>query len=166
MVWLDQGDWSRAEEEAQEICSRTYAAETYRFPALIALARLRIRRGDQDAETPLDAARRLAAAMAEPQRTVYVAMMAAEEAWLLHDRRASATSSRRRRSCEMCTDGRAAQFTLGGGGFGAVAAHAGRARGGNRRNLPVPFANIARAAGSRRRQAGARSAVPTRRRWP
>jgi DNA-binding CsgD family transcriptional regulator len=82
MIWLDQGDWSRAEEEALEICSRTYAAETYRFPALITLARLRIRRGDQDADTPFEAARRLSAAMGEPQRTVYIAMLAAEQAWL------------------------------------------------------------------------------------
>jgi DNA-binding CsgD family transcriptional regulator len=85
MIWLDQGDWSRAEEEALQICSRTYAAETYRFPALIALARLRIRRGDQDADTPLEAARRLSAAMGEPQRTVYVAMLAAEQAWQLNE---------------------------------------------------------------------------------
>ena len=83
MIWLDQGDWSRAEEEAQEICSRTYAAETYRFPALIVLGRLRIRRGDPDADAPLDIAGRLAASMGEPQRTVYVAMAAAEDAWLL-----------------------------------------------------------------------------------
>jgi DNA-binding CsgD family transcriptional regulator/tetratricopeptide (TPR) repeat protein len=85
MVWLDQGDWSRAEEEAQEICSRSYAAEMYRFPALIALARLRVRRGDQDAETPLEAARRLASALAEPQRAIYIAMIAAEEAWQRSD---------------------------------------------------------------------------------
>jgi DNA-binding CsgD family transcriptional regulator/tetratricopeptide (TPR) repeat protein len=85
MVWLDQGDLSRAEVEAQEICSRSYAAETYRFPALIALARVRIRRGDQDAETPFEAARRLATAMAEPQRTVYIAMLVAEEAWQQND---------------------------------------------------------------------------------
>ena len=85
MVWLDQGDWNRAEEEAQEICSRSYAAEMYRFPALIALSRLRIRRGDQDAETPFEAARGLAAAMAEPQRAVYIAMLAAEEAWQLNE---------------------------------------------------------------------------------
>ena len=85
MVWLDQGDWNRAEEEAQEICSRFYAAEMYRFPALIALARLRIRRGDQDADIPLKAARRLAAAVAEPQRAVYIAMILAEEVWLLND---------------------------------------------------------------------------------
>lgn len=57
----------------------------YRFPALIALARLRIRRGDQDAETPFEAARGLAAAVAEPQRAVYIAMLAAEEAWQLNE---------------------------------------------------------------------------------
>ena len=82
MIWLDQGDWNRAEEEAQEICSRSYAAEMYGFPALIALARLRIRRGDQDADIPLQVARRLAAAISEPQRAVYVATILAEEAWL------------------------------------------------------------------------------------
>jgi DNA-binding CsgD family transcriptional regulator len=92
MVWLDQGDLSRAEEEAQQICSRSYAAEMYRFPALIALARLRIRRGDQDAEIPLEAARRLAAAIDEPQRAVYIAMILAEDAWQRNDAAAPAAS--------------------------------------------------------------------------
>jgi DNA-binding CsgD family transcriptional regulator len=91
LVWLDQGDWNRAEEEAQEICSRSYTAELYRFPALVALARLRVRRGDPDAETPLEAGRRLAAAIAEPQRAIYIAMIAAEEAWPLNDLAAPAT---------------------------------------------------------------------------
>ena len=85
MVGVDRGDWAGAEEEALEICSRTYTAEVYRFPALIALARLRVRRGDQDAETPLEAARRFSAATAELQRTVYIAMIAAESAWLAMD---------------------------------------------------------------------------------
>jgi DNA-binding CsgD family transcriptional regulator len=82
MIRLDQGDWSAAEEEAQEVCSRTYASDLYRFPALIALARLRIRRGDQDAETPLEAARRIATGMDELQRSVYIAALDAESAWL------------------------------------------------------------------------------------
>jgi DNA-binding CsgD family transcriptional regulator/tetratricopeptide (TPR) repeat protein len=81
MIWLDQGDWGRAEEEAQEISSRCYQTEMYRFPALIALARLRLRRGDQDAETPIEAVRHLAVSMAEPQRIVYVAIVDAECAW-------------------------------------------------------------------------------------
>jgi DNA-binding CsgD family transcriptional regulator len=82
MIRLDQGDWAGAEEEALEICSRTYAADVYRFPALITLARLRVRRGDQDAATPLEAARRLSATMAELQRSVYIATILAESAWL------------------------------------------------------------------------------------
>lgn len=82
MIRLDQGDWAGAEEEAHEICRRTYSAEVYRFPALTTLARLRVRRGDQDAETPLEAARRLSAAMEELQRSVYIATIEAESAWL------------------------------------------------------------------------------------
>jgi DNA-binding CsgD family transcriptional regulator/tetratricopeptide (TPR) repeat protein len=82
MIRLDQGDWVSAEEEALEICRRTYAADVYRFPALITLARLRVRRGDPDAETPFESARRLSTAMAELQRSVYVAMIVAESAWL------------------------------------------------------------------------------------
>jgi DNA-binding CsgD family transcriptional regulator len=82
MIRLDQGDWVGAEEEALEICRRTYAADVYRFPALITLARVRMRRGDQDVETPLEAARRISTAMAELQRSVYVAMLVAEGAWL------------------------------------------------------------------------------------
>jgi DNA-binding CsgD family transcriptional regulator len=81
MTWLDQGEWVCAEEEAQEISSRVYATEMYRFPALIALARLRIRRGDQDADTPLDTARALASSMAEPQRIIYIAIIDAECVW-------------------------------------------------------------------------------------
>jgi DNA-binding CsgD family transcriptional regulator len=82
MVRVEQGNWTDAEEEAQDICSRSYAIEMYRFPALVALSRLRIRRGDQDAEIPLEAARRLAASMGELQRSVYVACADAEIAWL------------------------------------------------------------------------------------
>ncbi len=82
MVWLDQGDWAAAEEEAQEVGSRTYAADVYRFPSLIVLARLRVRRGDPDFEPPLETARRLSQSMAELQRSVYVAAVAAESVWL------------------------------------------------------------------------------------
>jgi ATP/maltotriose-dependent transcriptional regulator MalT len=95
MVRLDQGDWAGAEEEAQEVCSRTYAADVYRFPALITLARLRVRRGDQDAEIPLEAARRVSASMAELQRTVYIAMTVAERAWLESSGAAPATDEAR-----------------------------------------------------------------------
>jgi DNA-binding CsgD family transcriptional regulator/tetratricopeptide (TPR) repeat protein len=82
MIRLDQGLWQEAAEEAQEIGSRTFAADVYRFPALIALARLRIRCGEPDVEAPLAAAHAVAASLAEPQRSVYVATAAAEAEWL------------------------------------------------------------------------------------
>jgi DNA-binding CsgD family transcriptional regulator/tetratricopeptide (TPR) repeat protein len=82
MNHLDLGDWAAAEEEAQEISSRQSISEVYRFPALIALARLRTRRGDPDDGMPLDAARRLSASLGELQRTVYVAAVQAEHHWL------------------------------------------------------------------------------------
>ena len=81
MIRLDQGSWQAAEDEAQEISSRQFIADVYRFPALIALARLRSRRGDPDDGTPLDAARRLSASLAELQRMVYVAVADAERLW-------------------------------------------------------------------------------------
>jgi len=82
MTLLDQGDWSGAETEAQEISGWTGVPELFRFPALIALARLRVRRGDPDADTPLDAARSLSAAAREPQRHLFIAIVDAEKAWL------------------------------------------------------------------------------------
>ena len=85
MIRLDKGDWALAEEEAQEISSRQFIADVYRFPALIALARLRARRGDPDGGLPLEAARRLSASLAEMQRTIYVAVAEAERIWLQPD---------------------------------------------------------------------------------
>ena len=85
MIGIDQGQWGAAEEEIELILRRRYASGVYRFPALVALARLRIRRGDPDADTPLDAARELSATLAELQRSVYVAALMAERAWLRSD---------------------------------------------------------------------------------
>jgi len=82
MIHLDQGDWTGAEDEIERILSRAYASGVYRFPALVALARLRLRRGDPDAETPLEEVRGLAASLAELQRSVYLAVVLAEKAWL------------------------------------------------------------------------------------
>ncbi|HEY4340665.1 MAG TPA: AAA family ATPase [Steroidobacteraceae bacterium] len=82
MILLDQGKWAAAEDEIGLILSRTYSSGVYRFPALVALARLRIRRGDPDSETPFEAARGLSATLAELQRSVYVAALKAELAWL------------------------------------------------------------------------------------
>ena len=82
VIHSDLGDWAAAEEEAQQVSSRLSIADIYRFPALIALARVRLRRGDPDAATPLQTAGRFSATLAELQRTIYVAMTQAEQLWL------------------------------------------------------------------------------------
>jgi DNA-binding CsgD family transcriptional regulator len=82
MIHLDQGRWAEAEEEIDRILGRAYGSGVYRFPALVALSRLRLRRGDPDVETPLDEVRSLCATLAELQRSVYFAVLLAERAWL------------------------------------------------------------------------------------
>jgi DNA-binding CsgD family transcriptional regulator len=83
MIRLDLGEWAQAEEEAQDISSRPFIGDVFRFPALISLARLRIRRGDPDAGAPLKAARGLSASLGELQRKIYVIVAEAEHLWLL-----------------------------------------------------------------------------------
>jgi len=82
MIHVDQGDWAAAEGEIATTLSRVYASAVYRFPALVALARLRLRWGEPDAATPLEEVRRLATSQAELQRTVYLGVLLAEKAWL------------------------------------------------------------------------------------
>jgi DNA-binding CsgD family transcriptional regulator/tetratricopeptide (TPR) repeat protein len=82
MIHLDQGRWIEAEEEIGTVLSRVYASGVYRFPALVALSRLRVRRGDPDEAMPLTEVRRLAASLSELPRTVYLAVVLAEKAWL------------------------------------------------------------------------------------
>jgi DNA-binding CsgD family transcriptional regulator len=93
MIHLDQGDWTGAEDEIERVLSRAYASGVYRFPALVALARLRLRRGDPDAETPLEELRSLSASLAELQRSVYLAVVLAEKAWLCNAEGLNAESS-------------------------------------------------------------------------
>lgn len=85
MIRVDRGEWAAAEEEAQELSSRLSIADAYRFPALIALARLRLRRGDSDAALPLEASGKLSATLSELQRMIYVAATRAERLWLSSD---------------------------------------------------------------------------------
>jgi DNA-binding CsgD family transcriptional regulator len=85
MIRSDLGDWAAAEEEAQEVSSRLSIAAVYRFPALIALARLRLRRGDPDDGVPLATAGRYSTTLNELQRTIYVAATQAERLWLAGD---------------------------------------------------------------------------------
>ena len=82
MIHVDLGEWPMAEYEIETILSRVYASNVYRFPALAALARLRLRRGDPDATMPLEEVRGLATSQAELQRRVYLGVLLAEKAWL------------------------------------------------------------------------------------
>ncbi len=82
MALIDQGEWQAADAEAQTIAGWGGVPDLYRSPALFALARVRVRRGDPDAETPLELARRFTQSLNELQRDVYAAVIAAERAWL------------------------------------------------------------------------------------
>jgi DNA-binding CsgD family transcriptional regulator len=82
MVRLDLGEWSAAEKELGEILAWTSAVDLFRFPALLALARLRTRRGELDVDSPLNVARPVAIDLDELQRLVYIAVADAERVWL------------------------------------------------------------------------------------
>ncbi|GIL39970.1 ATP-binding protein [Roseiterribacter gracilis] len=83
MIDIDQGeDWDGVGAELERLCATTGVVDLFRFPALFALARLRVRRGDPDVAAPLEAARPVAANLGELQRQIYVAACDAERAWL------------------------------------------------------------------------------------
>jgi DNA-binding CsgD family transcriptional regulator/tetratricopeptide (TPR) repeat protein len=82
MIYIDRGDWAAAEKESELVAGWSLAPALFRSPAFFALSRLRIRRGDPDAETPLDVARQIAASMSELQRTIFVIAIEAESLWL------------------------------------------------------------------------------------
>ncbi|MBI1361547.1 MAG: helix-turn-helix transcriptional regulator, partial [Alphaproteobacteria bacterium] len=79
---LDRGDYPTAEMGAQSVCGWRGVPDLYRTPALYALARVRVRRGDPDADIPLEEARRLTEHLHELQRDAYTATIDAERVWL------------------------------------------------------------------------------------
>jgi DNA-binding CsgD family transcriptional regulator/tetratricopeptide (TPR) repeat protein len=83
---LEQAEWDLALEEAEHVLRQPNIFAAARIPALVVVARVRTRRGADDAEGPLDEARRLALETREPQRIVPVAVACAELAWLRGDR--------------------------------------------------------------------------------
>jgi DNA-binding CsgD family transcriptional regulator len=93
MIHIDRGDWAAAEKEAELVAGWSLAPVVFRSPALYALARLRVRRGDPDAVTPLAAARQLAASLSELQRTIFVVAIEAECLWLSRPPQARAAGS-------------------------------------------------------------------------
>jgi DNA-binding CsgD family transcriptional regulator/tetratricopeptide (TPR) repeat protein len=79
---LDQGSWDAAVDSAAEVLRYAPTAPISKIPALVALALVRIRRGDPDIATPLAEARALALATGELQRVWPVAAATAEAALL------------------------------------------------------------------------------------
>jgi DNA-binding CsgD family transcriptional regulator/tetratricopeptide (TPR) repeat protein len=80
-LYLDCGEWDDAAQVAGELLDRYSAAVAQRIPALVALARVRMRRGDPGVDQLLDEASRLALQTGEYQRIGRVAAARAEAAW-------------------------------------------------------------------------------------
>ncbi len=78
---VDSGRWSEATDAAEKVLRRAVANAMPRVDALVALGRVRARRGDPEAQAPLDEALTLAGPTGE-QRLARVAAARAEAAWL------------------------------------------------------------------------------------
>ncbi len=85
---FEQGHWLGASEDAEAVLRHPRATPVTQIPALRTLGHLRIRRGDPDANSPLERARTLAGPEPELQRFGTLAAVAAEAAWLAGDRAA------------------------------------------------------------------------------
>jgi predicted ATPase/DNA-binding CsgD family transcriptional regulator len=79
---LAQGEWDAAAEAAALISQDIKIAAVARIPALVVLARVRLRRGDPGVSQALDEAAELAFASGEVQRISPVVAARAEAAWL------------------------------------------------------------------------------------
>jgi len=82
---FEQGAWSEALEEAEQLLRQPDLSIAARIPALTVLGRVRTRRGIDDALEPLEEAWTLAMATGEPQRIITVAAAHAEHGWLHGD---------------------------------------------------------------------------------
>jgi ATP/maltotriose-dependent transcriptional regulator MalT len=86
LVRMYQGRWSEATELAQEVISSAGTTVISRIMALVALGRVRARRGDPEVWTLLDEALALAEPTGTLQRLAPVRAARAEAAWLAGDR--------------------------------------------------------------------------------
>jgi DNA-binding CsgD family transcriptional regulator/tetratricopeptide (TPR) repeat protein len=82
---FEQGHWLGASEDAEAVLRHPRTTPITRIPALRTLGHLRIRRGDPDANSPLEEARVLAGPEPELQRFGTLAAVVAEAAWLAGD---------------------------------------------------------------------------------
>jgi DNA-binding CsgD family transcriptional regulator/tetratricopeptide (TPR) repeat protein len=87
LVRMYQGRWSDATELAQEVISSHGTTAISRIMALVALGRVRARRGDPEVWTILDEALALAEPTGTLQRLAPVRAARAEAAWLAGDRK-------------------------------------------------------------------------------
>lgn len=79
---LRYGRWDEAADEALEVITSSQAAALVRYPAVVALAKLRLRRGDPSAEPLLAEMNQFLEKGAELQRLLPYAAVIAEQAWL------------------------------------------------------------------------------------
>lgn len=79
---LRQGLWNEAAAEALEVITNDQATPLVRYPALVALVKLRLRRGDPAAEPLLAEMKRFLEKGTELQRLLAYAAIVAEQAWL------------------------------------------------------------------------------------
>ena len=84
-LYVDCGDWEAAAQTAQELLDHYALAVSQRIPALVSLARVRMRRGDPGVDPLLDEAWQLAVRTGEYQRIGRVAAARAEAAWYKGD---------------------------------------------------------------------------------
>jgi DNA-binding CsgD family transcriptional regulator len=94
LVRLYQGRWAESEQIALGLITLPNLSVISRIVALVALGRVRARRGDADAMVVLDQALELAAQTGTLQRLAPVRAARAEAAWLAGDRKRTAEEAR------------------------------------------------------------------------
>jgi len=87
---FEQAVWGGAMNDAEDLLRRPSSSVPHRLQALVVLGRVRTRRGEENADEPLDEARALAVQTNEAQRICPVVAARAELAWLRDDLRAAA----------------------------------------------------------------------------
>ncbi len=93
-LFLLQGHWQKAEEAAEDVLQSPGTSIGSRGPALMALGRLRARRGDREADTALAESLELLFSLGFGQREGMVRAALAEAAWLAGDPETTLTEAR------------------------------------------------------------------------
>ena len=94
LVFAYRGRWDEATRRAHLVMERQHGAVVSRTMALLALGRVRARRGDPEAWAPLDEALALAEPTGTLQRVAPARAARAEAAWLAGDTEATRTEAR------------------------------------------------------------------------